>query len=263
MPLQSATADATITLQNASAVTFSAALLLLHSTPLLLLLRSMLTLLRSIRPSGNCLTVVYVDPMSLLREFMGVYQYLFHPAVVLAGGLLVLDYRGWSRDHTTVRGLGVRIAILLGVELVSLVPVALYLFVRRPPVTRLTEGTDWRINVVTAVSLTVGGTLLWYLWSAKQWRSGVGTAGVAIVATAIPYALVAPLWNVSGHVTFTLVPTLVLSLTDRRFWPLLSIPAVMVVNRPILGAHTLLQSLGGLGLGTVGVLVARARVEQA
>jgi membrane-associated phospholipid phosphatase len=195
--------------------------------------------------------------MNLLREVMAVYQYAFHPGVVLAASLFVLAYSGWSRDHTGVGSLGVRIATLVGVELVAALPVALYLLVRRPPVLRLTAGTDWRINVVTAASLVVAGTLLWFYWSAKPWRSEVATAGLALVATAIPYGLLAPLWNVSGHVTFTVVPTLLLALADRRFWPLLVIPAVMVVNRPVLGAHTWLQSLAGLGLGTAGVLAAR------
>ncbi|WP_137287095.1 phosphoesterase [Halorussus salinisoli] len=201
--------------------------------------------------------------MSLLREFMRIYQYLFHPGVVLAVTLLLLVYREWATDRTHVRSLVVRIGTLLGVELVAVVPLAVYLLVRKPPVTRLTAGSDWRINLVTAVSLLVGGALLWYVWSANSWGATVSTAGVAVSLTAVPYALVAPVWNVSGHVTFTLVPTLLLALSDRRFWPLLSIPTVMVLNRPVLGAHTWLQSLGGLALGTVGVLAAVATSSRA
>lgn len=211
--------------------------------------------------------------MSLVRWFMGIYQYLFHPGVVLAAALVVLVYRDWAADRASadqpsaehssghhasghrasVRQLGVRLGALLAIEVASVVPVGLYLVARRPPVTRLTAGTDWRINLATVASLLVGGALLWGVWSAKSWGTTVSDAGVAIVAAAIPYGLVAPVWNVSGHVTFTLVPTLLLALADDRFWPALAIPAVMVVNRPVLGAHTWLQSLGGLVVGAVGV----------
>jgi hypothetical protein len=196
--------------------------------------------------------------MSLIREAMRVYQHLFHPGVVIPGNPVVLVYSEWSSDCSSPDGLGRRVGALLGVALVSAAPVALYLLVRRPSVTRLTAETDWRINVVTAVSLVAGGTLLWYLWSGHPWRSAVGTAGAAIAGTAAGYALVASVWNVSGHVTFTLVPTLFLALTDRRFWPLLSIPLPMVLNKPVLGERTWLQSLAGLALGTAGVLAARA-----
>lgn len=197
--------------------------------------------------------------MALLQTIMRVYQYLLHPGIVLAAVLLFLVYREWAVDDAGFRGLVVRVGTLLGIELVAVAPVGLYLLARRPSVTRLTAGSDWRINLVTAASLLVGGGLVWYVWSANGWGESVGGAGAAVVATAVPYALVAPVWNVSGHVTFTLVPTLVLALTNEKYWPALAVPLVMVVNRPVLGAHTWLQSLGGLALGTVGVLAARRR----
>ncbi|WP_327052231.1 hypothetical protein [Halomicrococcus gelatinilyticus] len=80
--------------------------------------------------------------------------------------------------------------------------------------TQLTAGSDWRIDLVTAASLLVGSGLVRYVWSPDRWGEQVSGAGTAVVATAVPYALVESVWNVSGHVTFTLVPTLVLALTN-------------------------------------------------
>jgi uncharacterized membrane protein len=62
-------------------------------------------------------------------------------------------------------------------------------------------------------------------------------------------------WNISGHVLFTLVPTLYLSLVDRRYLPLLVIPLVMIPNRPMVSRHTLEQSFGSVALGVVCLVV--------
>lgn len=41
------------------------------------------------------------------------------------------------------------------------------------------------------------------------------------------------------------MPALYLTLIDRRFWPLLAVPIVMVPNRVFLNAHTWAQSIDG------------------
>jgi membrane-associated phospholipid phosphatase len=46
------------------------------------------------------------------------------------------------------------------------------------------------------------------------------------------------------------VSTLSVVLVERRFWPLLVVPAVMVVNRPYVDAHTWAQSIVALLIAT-------------
>lgn len=194
--------------------------------------------------------------MSLLQEFMRVYRHAFHPLPVLAASSLLLVYEGWAGSSSSRRSLLVRLGAALGVEAVAVSPVAVYLLVAGTSVDALTLGNDWRADVLTTTSLLVAAGLLWYVWAAMDWGSEMRRAAETIVVVAVPYLLVSFVWNVSGHVTFTVVPTLFLTLRRRSYWPLLLIPLLMVPNRPIVGVHTWAQSVGGLLLGTVGVLAA-------
>jgi len=192
--------------------------------------------------------------MTVLREFMEVYRHAFHPLVVLVASSLLLVYEGWASSSASRRNLLARIGAALGVEALAISPVPIYLFATGKSVDALTLGNDWRADVLTTASLLVAGLGLWYVWSAEGWGQEVGRAAKIIVAVAVPYVLLSLVWNVSGHVTFSVVPTLYLTLQHRKYWPLLAIPLLMVPNRPIVGMHTWAQSVGGLVLGTVGVL---------
>ena len=77
---------------------------------------------------------------------------------------------------------------------------------------------------------------------------------------AVPYVLLSPFWNLSGHVLLSVMPTLYLVLVDRKFWPLLAVPAVMVPNRVIVEAHTWEQAVGAFFIAAV-VVVALYRFQ--
>jgi hypothetical protein len=94
-----------------------------------------------------------------------------------------------------------------------------------------------------------------------HWRSIIPLGVVAILVTVVPYALISLAWNISGHVVFTLVPTLYLTLVDRRFAPLLVVPIIMVPNRPIVEMHTWPQAIAGFLLGLAGVAVTMTLVR--
>jgi hypothetical protein len=97
-----------------------------------------------------------------------------------------------------------------------------------------------------------------------HWRSIIPLGVVAILVTVVPYALISLAWNISGHVVFTLVPTLYLTLVDRRFAPLLLILSIMVPNRPIVEMHPWPQAIAGflLGLACIAVTTKLVRHPQ-
>lgn len=72
-----------------------------------------------------------------------------------------------------------------------------------------------------------------------------------VIALSVPYVLISRFWDISGHVAYTAAPVLYLIMLDRRLAPLISIPIVMVVNRPIVGAHTIEQSIAGFALALI------------
>ena len=157
--------------------------------------------------------------MNLLTEFMEVYRHAFHPLVVLVGCSLLLVYDAWSANPDPSGSLRTRIATALGIEALAVAPVPLYLFVTGRSVASLTLGNDWRSDLLTGGSLFVASALLWYVWRAKDWGSEMRGASRTILVVTVPYVLLSLVWNVSGHVTFTLVPTLYLALVDRRYCP--------------------------------------------
>ena len=100
------------------------------------------------------------------------------------------------------------------------------------------------MDALVAAGLFIGGTATWYLWRHFDWGQFVPGAMVALVAVTVPYSLVSPFWNISGHVIISLMPVLYLVLVARTYWPLLAVPVVMVPNRIFLDAHTWAQSIG-------------------
>ena len=192
--------------------------------------------------------------MGLLERAMDVYRYLFHPLVVIAVTVLVVAACEWRRDGGSWRALAARFGAVGVATALALVPVGgLVLLAGRRAVG---DANVWYVDLSTAAGLCLASAVAWAIWSRRDWGRAVPGALAALVVTAVPFAALSLAWNVSGHVAFTAVPTLYLALLDRRFWPTLSIPVVMVANRPIVGAHTWPQSVGGLALGVLGVLVA-------
>lgn len=183
--------------------------------------------------------------MSALSLLMRYYPYVFHPAVMIGGGLLVLMYLEWDRQDAGRGALWKRYGVFAGVGTLSFLPTLLYMLATGQGPMETMQGNVWQVDALVASGVLLVAGVLWYVWRRFEWGPLVATAAEALVAVTLPYIVLSPFWNVSGHVIFAATPTVALVVVDRRFWPLLLIPLVMVPNRLYLDAHTWAQSIAG------------------
>jgi hypothetical protein len=198
--------------------------------------------------------VVRPFDMSVSNAAMELYPYVFHPAVVVGAGALVLIHHEWARQNAERSVLYRRAGAFLGAGALSLLPTLAYVLVTGQDLLQVTKGNAWQVDALVAGGVLVAAGATWLLWRYFDWGSLVPGYVQALGLAALPYIALSPFWNVSGHVIMALVPTLYATLVDRRFWPSLAIPAVMIPNRIYLDAHTWAQSLGGLVLAA-GIVV--------
>ncbi|ELZ33475.1 hypothetical protein C474_05325 [Halogeometricum pallidum JCM 14848] len=201
--------------------------------------------------------------MSLLSTAMAYYPYVFHPAVLVGGGLLLLIRHEWRRQDDPNGTLARRVGAFLVAGAASLLPTAAYVVISGKGPMQVTQGNTWQVDALVASGVLVVCVSLWYCWTRFDWGTLVPGGVLALAAVTIPYAAVSSVWNVSGHVIFAVTPTLYLTLTDARFWPLLAVPAVMVPNRVYVEAHTPLQAVcGALLAASVVTAVYALRVKR-
>lgn len=181
--------------------------------------------------------------MGPFSTVMAYYPYVFHPITVLGVGFLVLIYYEWDRQGGDRAALYRRAGAFLGAGLLALVPSAVYFLGPGESVVEATQGNAWQVDALVASGLLIAAGITWYVWRRYELGHLVAGAMVALTGVTVPYAVLSPFWNVSGHVIISLMPTLYLALVDRRFWPLLVVPAIMVPNRIVLDAHTWPQAL--------------------
>lgn len=186
--------------------------------------------------------------MSALDTAMRLYPYVFHPAVMVGAGALVLIHYEWTRQGADRSAPRHRLVAFLGAGALSLVPTLAYAAATGQSLGAVTEGNVWQVDALVAggVFFTAGAS--WYLWHRYDWGSLVPGYLEALVAATVPYIALSPFWNFSGHVTMALMPTLYLTLVDRRFWPTLAVPVVMIPNRVYLGAHDWAQCVGAFAV---------------
>jgi membrane-associated phospholipid phosphatase len=184
--------------------------------------------------------------MGPFSRAMELYPYAVHPITVLGVGILALVHHEWARQGADAATLWRRVAGFLAAGLLSLAPTAAYFLVTGEGVVEATQGNAFVMDALVGSGLLVAAGLTWGLWRRFEWGSLVPGAMEAVAAVAVPYVALSAVWNVSGHVIVALVATLYLTLVDRKFWPTLVAPAVMVPNRIYLGAHTWAQTVGGV-----------------
>ncbi|MFC7079773.1 phosphoesterase [Halorussus caseinilyticus] len=182
--------------------------------------------------------------MSALDAAMRVYPYVFHPAVMVGAGVLVLIRHEWARRDADRSALVRRLGAFLGAGVLSFVPTLVYAAVTGQSLGQVTKGNVWQVDALVAGGVLFTAGVTWLLWHRYDWGPLVPGYAEALAAATIPYAALSPFWNFSGHVTMAVMPTLYLTLVDRKFWPTLLIPVVMVPNRVYLGAHDWAQSVG-------------------
>lgn len=191
--------------------------------------------------------------MGLFRQAMTYYAFVFHPIPVLGVGVLVLIYEEWSAQSADRSVLRRRFGAFLGVGVLAVVPTIVYFLVRGGLSTAL-EGSTWRMDMLVASGLFVAAGGTWYLWNRFDWGALVPDAMEALALVAVPYTALSPFWDISGHIIIAMVPTLYLALVDRKYWPLLAVPVVMIPNRVVLNAHSLAESVVGFVVAAVLIL---------
>lgn len=187
-------------------------------------------------------------PIGMFEAVATAYSTVFTPELfVFLCGILAVGYEWRRLPDRSRRGLGARLGVLLVGWLVGL---AIYLGVRigSGPVPK------WVQDATGSVGLVVGLSLVWGAWRYLDWGRLVPSFAGLLVAVSVPHLLITPVWDVSTHVLYAVVPAGTLAAVDRRFTLLLFVPAGMVVARPLAGAHTWPQSLGGLVLGLLALL---------
>ncbi|WP_135852828.1 phosphoesterase [Halorussus salinus] len=182
--------------------------------------------------------------MNAFETAMELYPYVFHPAVMVGAGALVLIYSEWSRQDADRSALPRRLGAFLGAGLLSLVPTLAYAAVTGQSLGAVTKGNVWQVDALVAGGVFFTAGVTWFVWHRYGWGSLVPGYLEALAVATVPYVALSPFWNFSGHVTMALVPTLYLTLVERKFWPTLAIPVVMVPNRVYLSAHDWAQSVG-------------------
>lgn len=182
--------------------------------------------------------------MGVFSQAMQWYPYVVHPITVLGVGILVLVRYEWARQAAAESDLWRRVGGFLVAGFLALLPTGAYFLLKSGSIVAATRGNSWEMDALVASGILVAATGIWALWRRYRWGRLVPDAMQVLVAATIPYALVSPFWNVSGHVTIALMPTLYLTLVDRKFWPTLVLPVVMVPNRVFLNAHTWAQAVG-------------------
>lgn len=198
---------------------------------------------------------------SLFDSAMETFPFVFHPTTVLGVGILLLiHYEGYHRGADR-NELWIRAGAFLGSGVLALLPTVAFMLVTGQGVMETTRGNVWQVDWLVGGGVLISAAVTWLLWTRFEWGPLVPGAMEALALAMVPYLALSPFWNVSGHVIVALLPTLYLTLVDRKFWPLNLVPLVMVPNRVYLGAHTWGQVVGGFLLAAaITVLVYRRQV---
>ncbi|QZY00928.1 hypothetical protein [Halobaculum rubrum] len=181
------------------------------------------------------------------------YSAVFAPELfVLLCGLTAVCYEWWQSTRRSWTGIAARVGVLgFGWT------VAFAVYQGFPAL--LTVAPAWVTDATGSLGLGVGLSVIWGWWRRADWGSIVPDYALLLVAVTVPHLLITPVWDVSSHVLYAVVPAGFLALVDRRAAPLALVALGMVVARPLAGAHTWGESLGGLALG-VAALAAYASI---
>jgi hypothetical protein len=184
----------------------------------------------------------------MLPDLARTYSAVFAPEFfVLICSLLVISYEWRTDSERSLPGLGVRVGVL---GLGWVVAFAIYQGVPRV----VGELPEWGTDFTGSAGLGVGIVLIWFVWQRRDWGDLVPAFSLLLVGVTVPHLLITPVWDVSSHVIYAVVPAGYLLLVNARFAPLAVIAVGMVFARPLAGAHTWLQSIAGLLLSLVVLL---------
>ncbi|WP_198662075.1 hypothetical protein [Halorussus litoreus] len=107
---------------------------------------------------------------------------------------------------------------------------------------------SWGEDFTGSLGLGAGMLLVGGAWWARDWGRHLPAYAGLLVALTVVHTAVTPFWDVSSHVAYAVAPAGYLLAADRRFAPLVVLALGMVLARPLAGAHTWPESVGGLVL---------------
>jgi hypothetical protein len=181
----------------------------------------------------------------MLPDLARTYSAVFAPEFfVLVCSLLVISYEWRTDSERSLPGLGARVGVL---GLGWVVAFAIYRGVPR----LVGDLPEWGADFTGSAGLGVGIVLIWFVWQRRDWGDLVPAFSLLLVGVTVPHLLITPIWDVSSHVIYAVVPSGYLLLVNTRFASLAVIAVGMVFARPLAGAHTWLQSIAGLLLSAV------------
>ena len=183
-----------------------------------------------------------------LYQFMMVYQNVFNPKYFLLLSAILIVFYDWKNSYQSIRHLFGRLIVIgtsyvVGIETMDIL--LQHVAESNPDFPQYLEDFSAIAGMVLGLFLCIA------VWKALGYGREVICGAIGLIAVSIPYTIISYFWNISGHVTFTTAPVTYLAALDRRLTPLYIIPAIMVLNRPIVGAHSVTQSVAGFILGTL------------
>jgi hypothetical protein len=188
----------------------------------------------------------------MLTDVARTYSDVFAPEFfVLLCSLLVISYEWRADTARSLAGLGGRVGVL-GLGWV----VAFVIYQGVPRI--LGDLPEWGTDFTGSAGLGVGILLIWVIWRRRGWGDLVPAFSLVLVAVTVPHLLITPVWDISSHVIYAVVPAGYLSVVDTRFAPVAVVAVGMVAARPLAGAHTWPESVAGLLLSIV-VLIGLVR----
>ncbi|WP_323191329.1 hypothetical protein [Halostella sp. PRR32] len=183
----------------------------------------------------------------MVSSVAGTFSAVFAPEYfVLLCTLALIGYEWRAAPARNYPGLAVRVGALAAAWAVA------YVVYDAGPVLFDTV-PEWGPDFTGSLGIAVGFFLLWAVWRLRIWGPLLPALSAVLLGLTVPHLLLTPFWDVSSHVAYAAAPAGYLALLDRRFSPLLAAPVGMVVARPLAGAHTWPESIGGLLLAA-GVL---------
>lgn len=177
------------------------------------------------------------------------YSAAFAPELfVLVCILCLVGYEWREASAASLAGLGARIGgIGLGWAIAFVVYQGLPRLVETVP--------SWGPDATGSAGLGLGMLVIWGCWRVRDWGHLIPEFSLLLLGVTVPHLLITPFWDVSSHVLYAAVPAGYLFLVTVRFVPFLLVGLGMVVARPLAGAHTWPESIGGLVLSVVALVV--------
>jgi len=186
-----------------------------------------------------------------LYQFMLVYQDVFNPKYLMLFSIILMAWYDWKNSSRAVIPFFGRFAVIFACCIASIGIMDLLL---QQVVEHASNYPQYFEDFSAIVGMTIGLTLCIVLWRVLGYGKELLYGAIGLIAVSVPYLIISYFWNISGHVTFTAAPVTYLVLLDRRLALLYVIPIIMMFNRPLVGAHDILQSAAGFILGTLMML---------